>query len=91
MNGNIFCERGGLRNRQIILEQPPHMKLNRFMHVPLRFFTSSASSNTARQIRRISRIVALYAGIMGMGVLGVILYEGVDRIERKYCRWMFNA
>jgi NitT/TauT family transport system permease protein len=30
----------------------------------------------------------MYAGIMGMGVLGVILYEGVDRIEKKYCRWM---
>lgn len=33
--------------------------------------------------------LSMYTGIMGMGVLGVILYEGVDRIERKYCRWMF--
>ena len=35
--------------------------------------------------------LSMYTGIMGMGGLGVILYEGVDRIERKYCRWMFNA
>jgi len=35
--------------------------------------------------------LSMYTGIMGMGVLGVILYEGVDRIERRYCRWMFNA
>lgn len=34
--------------------------------------------------------LSMYTGIMGMGVLGVIFYEGVDRIERKYCRWMFN-
>ncbi len=34
--------------------------------------------------------LSMYTGIMGMGVLGVILYEGVDRVERKYCRWMFN-
>jgi NitT/TauT family transport system permease protein len=35
--------------------------------------------------------LSMYTGIMGMGVLGVILYEGVDRIERRYCRWMFNV
>jgi len=35
--------------------------------------------------------LSMYTGIMGMGVLGVILYEGVDWIERRYCRWMFNA
>lgn len=35
--------------------------------------------------------LSMYTGIMGMGVLGVILYEGVDRIERRYCRWMFSA
>ncbi|MBM4307974.1 MAG: ABC transporter permease subunit [Deltaproteobacteria bacterium] len=34
--------------------------------------------------------LSMYTGIIGMGVLGVILYEVVDRIERKYCRWMFN-
>jgi len=34
--------------------------------------------------------LSMYTGIMGMGVLGVIFYEVVDRIERKYCRWMFN-
>ena len=35
--------------------------------------------------------LSMYTGIMGMGILGVVLYEGVDRIERRYCRWMFNA
>ncbi len=35
--------------------------------------------------------LSMYTGIMGMGILGVVLYEGVDRIERKYCRWMFNG
>jgi len=33
--------------------------------------------------------LSMYTGIMGMGVLGVMLYEVVDRIEKKYCRWMF--
>ena len=28
--------------------------------------------------------LSMYTGIMGMGVLGVIFYEVVDRIERKY-------
>ncbi|MCX8118333.1 MAG: ABC transporter permease subunit [Desulfobacterota bacterium] len=35
--------------------------------------------------------LAMYGGIVGMGLLGVILYEMVDRIERKVCRWMFPA
>lgn len=35
--------------------------------------------------------LSMYTGIMGMGILGVVLYEGVDRIERRYCRWMFSA
>jgi NitT/TauT family transport system permease protein len=35
--------------------------------------------------------LSMYTGIVGMGVLGVIFYEVVDRIERKYCRWMFNG
>lgn len=35
--------------------------------------------------------LSMYTGIIGMGVLGVLLYEVVDRIERKHCRWMFNA
>lgn len=35
--------------------------------------------------------LSMYIGIMGMGILGVVLYEGVDRIERRYCRWMFNS
>lgn len=34
--------------------------------------------------------LGMYTGIMGMGILGVILYECVDRIEKQYCRWMFN-
>lgn len=35
--------------------------------------------------------LSMYTGIMGMGVLGVILYEIVDRLERKYCGWMFDS
>ncbi|MDI6763362.1 MAG: ABC transporter permease subunit [Thermodesulfobacteriota bacterium] len=35
--------------------------------------------------------LSMYTGIMGMGILGVVLYEGVDRIERRYCRWMFST
>ncbi len=35
--------------------------------------------------------LTMYTGIMAMGVLGVLLYEGVDRIEKKYCRWMFAS
>jgi len=35
--------------------------------------------------------LSMYTGIMGMGILGVILYEVVDRIEKSYCRWMFTA
>ncbi|MDI7261473.1 MAG: ABC transporter permease subunit [Thermodesulfobacteriota bacterium] len=34
--------------------------------------------------------LGMYAGIIGMGILGVILYEWVDRIEKRYCRWMFG-
>jgi NitT/TauT family transport system permease protein len=34
--------------------------------------------------------LSMYTGIMGMGVLGVVLYEAVDRIENRYCRWMFT-
>ncbi len=34
--------------------------------------------------------LSMYTGIMAMGVLGVILYEAVDRIEKKTCRWMFS-
>lgn len=33
---------------------------------------------------------SLYTGIMAMGVLGVLLYEAVDQIEKKCCRWMFS-
>ncbi len=33
--------------------------------------------------------LSMYTGIMAMGILGVILYEAVDQIEKKYCRWMF--
>lgn len=33
--------------------------------------------------------LSMYTGIMAMGLLGVILYEAVDRIEKKTCRWMF--
>lgn len=29
----------------------------------------------------------MYAGIVGMGVLGVILYEGVEILDRILCRW----
>lgn len=29
----------------------------------------------------------MYAGIVGMGVLGVILYEGVEVLDRTLCRW----
>ncbi len=35
--------------------------------------------------------LAMYAGIIGMGILGVILYELVDRIEKRVCRWMFQG
>jgi len=35
--------------------------------------------------------LTMYTGIMTMGLLGVLLYEGVDRIEKKYCRWMFAS
>jgi NitT/TauT family transport system permease protein len=35
--------------------------------------------------------LSMYTGIMAMGVLGVILYEIVDRLERKYCGWMFAS
>lgn len=34
--------------------------------------------------------LGLYTGIIGMGFLGVMLYEGVDWIEKRYCRWMLN-
>ncbi len=34
--------------------------------------------------------LSLYTGIMAMGVLGVTLYEAVDQIEKRYCRWMFS-
>lgn len=33
--------------------------------------------------------IGLYLGITGMGFLGVSLYEVVDQIERRACRWMF--
>lgn len=29
----------------------------------------------------------MYAGIVGMGLLGVILYEVVERLDRTLCRW----
>ncbi len=32
--------------------------------------------------------LSMYTGIMSMGVLGVVLYDVVDRIERRYCDWM---
>lgn len=35
--------------------------------------------------------LSMYTGIMAMGVLGVILYEIVDRLERKCCSWMFAS
>ncbi len=34
--------------------------------------------------------LSMYIGIAGMGVLGVTLYEVVDRVEKKYCSWMFS-
>ncbi len=34
--------------------------------------------------------LGMYTGIIMMGVLGVILYEVVERIEKKYCLWMFE-
>ena len=30
---------------------------------------------------------SMYAGIVGMGLLGVILYEGVELADRKVCGW----
>ena len=30
---------------------------------------------------------SMYAGIVGMGLLGVILYEGVEILDRTLCRW----
>lgn len=30
---------------------------------------------------------SMYAGIVGMGLLGVILYEGVEVLDRTLCRW----
>jgi len=32
--------------------------------------------------------LGIYAGIFGMGFLGIVLYEGVEWIEKRYCRWM---
>ena len=29
----------------------------------------------------------MYAGIVGMGLLGVLLYEGVEVLDRTLCRW----
>jgi ABC-type nitrate/sulfonate/bicarbonate transport system permease component len=29
----------------------------------------------------------MYAGIVGMGLLGVILYEVVERLDRTLCKW----
>jgi len=29
----------------------------------------------------------MYAGIVGMGLLGVVLYEGVEVLDRMMCRW----
>ncbi len=34
--------------------------------------------------------LGMYNGIVMMGVLGVILYEVVERIEKKYCLWLFE-
>ena len=34
--------------------------------------------------------LGMYNGIIMMGVLGVILYEVVERIEKRYCHWMFD-
>jgi NitT/TauT family transport system permease protein len=30
---------------------------------------------------------SMYAGIVGMGLLGVVLYEGVEILDRTLCRW----
>lgn len=30
---------------------------------------------------------SMYAGIVGMGVLGVVLYEGVEILDRTLCKW----
>ena len=30
---------------------------------------------------------SMYAGIVGMGLLGVVLYEGVEIMDRTLCRW----
>jgi NitT/TauT family transport system permease protein len=30
---------------------------------------------------------SMYAGIVGMGLLGVILYEAVEILDRSWCRW----
>jgi NitT/TauT family transport system permease protein len=30
---------------------------------------------------------SMYAGIVGMGLLGVVLYEGVEVLDRTLCRW----
>lgn len=30
---------------------------------------------------------SMYAGIVGMGLLGVLLYEGVEILDRTMCRW----
>jgi ABC-type nitrate/sulfonate/bicarbonate transport system permease component len=30
---------------------------------------------------------SMYAGIVGMGLLGVILYEGVEILDRTLCKW----
>ena len=34
--------------------------------------------------------LGMYTGILMMGVLGVLLYEAVETIEKRYCHWMFN-
>lgn len=35
--------------------------------------------------------LSMYTGIMAMGVLGVIFYEMMDRLEKRYCGWMFAS
>ena len=30
---------------------------------------------------------SMYAGIVAMGLLGVVLYEGVEVLDRTLCRW----
>ncbi len=35
--------------------------------------------------------LSMDTGIIAMGILGVILYELVDRLERRYCGWMFAS